>query len=82
MPNYTMDDAYDPTEVGRYKEQICALCDRPITHQDALVSGGGVQCMDFGARAHRGCYQKRYKPWQMPRPREEQAVMEMEEVEV
>jgi hypothetical protein len=49
------------TMVGDYKETHCCLCDRPITQQDATPSGGGVQSMGYGCRAHKRCYEARYK---------------------
>jgi hypothetical protein len=44
-----------------YVEQLCCLCEKPITAQDATVEGGGVQVMSLGGKAHRTrCWLPRY----------------------
>ncbi len=44
---------------GKYKEQLCVMCEKPITLAE-LAWPGGLQCLDFGLKAHRGCYNARY----------------------
>jgi hypothetical protein len=65
---------------GLYVETHCCLCEKPITPAQALVSGGGVQVMALGTRAHVACYRARYhEPAPVERVEVQQAVMELVE---
>ena len=66
-------------EVGRYIEQRCYLCERPITASDVLVRNGGLQVVvrkrwGLRLRAHRRCWLERYGG-----PQETQASMDLEQ---
>lgn len=66
-------------DIGRYIEQTCYLCERPILASQLAPPDGGLQVIvqhryGLRLRCHRKCWLERYGE---DVPKEEQAAMEL-----